>query len=277
MIIGNTGLTDYALLDCGEGEKLERFGDFKIIRPDPRAIWQKSQPSIWNKADAVFRGEKWEKKLPLSEWRCGGMILRLTEFRHVGMFPEQAENWEYVKKQIVISKYKYKILNLFAYTGGATLAVAKAGAHVTHVDSSRPALSWASENFKINKLPVDRVRWIQDDAVKFVQREIRRGVKYDGIIMDPPRFGRGAGGQVWKLEEDLPKLMDLCRQTLSEAPLFWLINAYTADLSPIAIGQVLEDSTRSLGGQVSFDELVIEQEDKKRLLPAGIVARWSKN
>jgi len=274
MIIGNLDFLDYKLLDCGGGEKLEQFGDFKIIRPDPRAIWQKSYPSKWEKTDAIFRQDKWEKKLPVSEWQVAGFILRLTEFRHVGLFPEQANNWKWIKEN---TKSNIKILNLFAYTGGATVAAAKAGAHVTHVDSSRPALSWASQNCKLNNIAADKVRWIQDDVVKFVQREIRRGVKYEGIIMDPPRFGRGADGQVWKLEEDLPKLMELTRQILSPNPLFWLINAYTADLSPIAIGQVLEDTTRTLGGKVSFDELVIEQDGGKRLLPAGIVARWAKN
>lgn len=276
MIIGNSGLSDYLLLDSGKGEKLEQFGDFRIIRPDPRAIWQKSYPSKWDKADAIFNNDTWLKKLPVTEWQVANMILKLTEFRHVGMFPEQYENWQWIESMIQKSKNPVKILNLFAYTGGATIAAAKVGAHVTHVDASRPALSWASENYKVNKLPVTNVRWIQDDAVKFVQREIRRGVRYDGIIMDPPRFGRGAGGEVWKLEENLSKLVDLCRQILTENPVFWLINAYTADLSPIAIGQVLQDATRTLGGKVAFDELVIEQEDKKRFLPAGIAARWSK-
>jgi len=278
MIIGNTGIPDYALLDSGGGEKLEQFGDFKIIRPDPRAIWQKSYSSRWEKADAIYKDEKWQKKLPVGEWTAGGMILKLTEFRHVGLFPEQSANWHWLQQNIMSN---IRVLNLFAYTGGATMAAVQAGAHVTHVDASKPALMWASQNFKVHKLPVNKVRWMQDDAVKFVQREIRRGVFYDGIIMDPPRFGRGVGGEVWKIEENLPKLVDLCRQILTPNPLFWLINAYTADLSPIAIGQVLEDATRTLGGKVTYDELVIEQEEnsqseKKRFLPAGIVARWSK-
>jgi len=280
---------DYELLDSGEGKKLERFGQYVVVRPDPRIIWKKTLPgSTWDRADATYeqddeRGEWKFRTLPPRPWEIGfGKLrfsLRATDFRHVGVFPEQASNWEWISTTLAQNSKKtnpVKILNLFAYTGGATMAAALAGAKVTHVDSSRPAMMWASENSKLAGIPKERVRWIQDDALKFVRREIRRGEKYDGIIMDPPRFGRGAKGEVWKLSENLPELLEACCQILADDSLFLLVNAYTADLAPLAVKQVVEDYTKQLGGGVEAGELGIPQSEGGRILPAGLFVRWSR-
>ena len=273
------GWKDYELVDSGEGDKLERWGQYVIARPEPRAIWNKGNIEIWKKADATFEGETWNfRQKPPIEWVIGyGKIrfnLRPTDFKHTGVFPEQAVNWEWIASQTPKSgEQTPKILNLFGYTGGATMAAALAGAHVTHVDSSRPAMMWASENCTLTGIAKGQVRWIQDDALKFVQREIRRGVKYDGIIMDPPRFGRGASGEVWKLEDHLPKLAWHCKQILSPTPIFFLINAYTADLSSTALGNLLADIIEH---EVEWGEIGLKESSRGRTLPAGIFARWGK-
>jgi 23S rRNA (cytosine1962-C5)-methyltransferase len=271
---------DYELIDSGEGEKLERFGQYIMARPDPRAIWNKKDIDMWKTADATFASESWTfKNQPPEIWpvnyslgpgKLVKFMLKPTDFKHVGIFPEQAVNWEWL--QTVVKK-DAKVLNLFAYTGGATMAAALAGAVVTHVDASRPAMMWASENATLSGIAKDKIRWIQDDVMKFVQREIRRGVKYDGIIMDPPRFGRGVAGEIWKLEYDLPKLVWACKQILAETPLFWLINGYTADLSHLAIKNLLSDA---MGQEVASGEVGLKQSIGDRILPAGIFARWSK-
>jgi len=269
---------DYELLDSGNGEKLERFGGFIVTRPEPRIIWNKKSEDLWKKAEGIFTGEEWRfSSSPPTEWKISydKMVFNLkpTEFKHVGVFPEQAVNWDWIT-QILKSQGKghdKKVLNLFAYTGGATMAAAMAGAQVTHVDSSRPAMMWASENAKLSRIAKDSIRWIQDDAIKFVQREIRRGAKYDGIIMDPPRFGRGVSGEVWKLENNLPKLAHACREILSETPLFFLINAYTADLSHLAVENLLTDVMKE---NVESGELGLKESVGGRILPAGIFARW---
>ena len=269
---------DYELLDSGNGEKLERFGGFIVTRPEPRIIWNKKSEDLWKKAEGIFTGEEWRfSSSPPTEWKISydKMVFNLkpTEFKHVGVFPEQAVNWDWIT-QILKSQGKghdKKVLNLFAYTGGATMAAAMAGAQVTHVDSSRPAMMWASENAKLSRIAKDSIRWIQDDAMKFVQREIRRGAKYDGIIMDPPRFGRGVSGEVWKLENNLPKLAHACREILSETPLFFLINAYTADLSHLAVENLLTDVMKE---NVESGELGLKESVGGRILPAGIFARW---
>jgi len=268
---------DYELVDTGDGMKLERWGQYMMARPDPRIIWSKGDPELWKKADAVFEGENWKfRNEPPQDWVVSWerlrFMLRPTDFKHTGVFPEQAVNWQWLQQ-----KKATRVLNLFAYTGGATMAAAIAGAQVTHVDSSRPAMMWASENAKLSDIPKDHIRWIQDDVLKFVKREIRRGVKYDGIIMDPPRFGRGASGEVWKLEDDLPNLLEHTRQILSATPLFWLINAYTADLSSIALGNLLADMVKDLGGTTESGELGIKESSGGRILPAGIFARWKKD
>jgi 23S rRNA (cytosine1962-C5)-methyltransferase len=275
------GWRDYELLDSGEGRKLERWGQYVVVRPEPRAIWNKKNPDLWKEAAAVYEDEGWKFMTAVpEEWTIGyddiKFRLKPTEFKHTGVFPEQAANWQWIRQRIANRKsHSANILNLFAYTGGATIAAASnAAVRVTHVDASRPAMMWASENCALSRVPKERVRWIQDDAMKFVQREIRRGVKYEGIIMDPPKFGRGANGEIWKLDENFPKLAHECRKILSETPLFFLINAYTADLSHLAIQYVLEDVVAGLNGKVESGELGLLEASAKRVLPAGIWARW---
>lgn len=273
MILCPTDWLDYELIDTGEGEKLERWGKYVMVRPDPRIIWGKNNPELWTVADAVFRNDEWKfKTKPPESWQIAyGQLrfaLRPTDFKHTGVFPEQAVNWNWIGESLSPQR---TVLNLFAYTGGATMAAALAGANVTHVDSSKPAMSWARENAVLTSISNDKIRWICDDAMKFVQRDIKRGVKYDGIIMDPPRFGRGAAGEVWKLEEHLPKLVRACKELLSPTPTFFLINAYTADLSSVAIGNLLADV---LEKEVEQGELGVKESSRGRILPAGIFARW---
>ena len=275
------GWKDYELIDSGEGKKLERWGQFITIRPDPRAIWKRSNIKIWAEADGIFE-ENWNfKTSPPNPWQVSyqdiKFILKPTEFKHTGVFPEQAVNWQWIVNQITYSKLhiqNIKILNLFAYTGGATIAAALTGVHVTHLDASKPSMMWASENAKLSGVPREKIRWIQDDALKFVKREIKRGVKYDGIIMDPPRFGRGMKGEVWKLLENLPELVNACREIISTSPLFWLINAYTADMSSLVLGNLLSDVTKGLKGEIENGEIGIKETISGRILPAGIFARW---
>ena len=293
---------DYELIDSGDGEKLERFGQYILRRPDPQALWRKNlDEKEWKKADASFErppigragiGEngKWKKKEGLpTEWTAeiGGLKFYITPtaFKHTGLFPEQEPNWEWIK--LKVESYKViksqnqdntpiKILNLFGYTGGATLAGLQAGAEVTHVDGSKSAITWAKQNAEASGLADKKVRWIEDDARKFVQREIKRGNKYDAIIMDPPAFGHGANKEVWKIEEDFLNLLDLCEQILSDKPLFVLVNGYSAGYSAIAYENSLEPLIKKFGGQIESGELTIEESKGGRLLPAGIFSRWFK-
>ncbi|TAN33627.1 SAM-dependent methyltransferase [Patescibacteria group bacterium] len=293
---------DYELLDSGEGEKLERYGKYVLSRPDPQALWRKSAPELWPKADAVFsrrdpvgvRGDQateWKLKAGVSrKWQVefGGLRfwIKPSAFKHTGLFPEQKGNWEWIKKvldsrrslprtRIRGGNDKVNVLNLFGYTGGATLAAAQAGAQICHVDGSKSAIGWARENAEISGLSEKPVRWILDDAVAFVKREIKRGRKYDGIIMDPPAFGHGPKGEMWKIEEDFLELMDLCAQLLSDKPLFFLVNGYASGYSSITYANNLESLVKKLaGGSVEHGELTIE-EKSGRLLPCGIFARWS--
>ncbi len=275
---------DYELIDSGNGQKLERWGQYLVIRPDPRAVWSPSKPSLWSKIDARFQNDSWEflHELP-PQWQVSyqklHFNLRPASFKHVGVFPEQAVNWDWISHSISNIQYpvsNLKVLNLFAYTGGATLAAAVAGAHVTHVDASRPAMMWASDNAKTTGIPADRIRWIQDDVIKFLKREINRKVKYDAIILDPPKFGRGMKGEVWKILDDLPQALDMCRQLLSDQPVFWLVNAYAADMSSLVLNNLLSSQTRSFGGHIEFGELALKESSSARLLPTSIFARWSK-
>lgn len=268
-----TAWTDYKLLDSGGGQKFEEFSGYKVIRPDPRAIWQ-PQNLNWQ-ADAIFDRNsadgKWIYKTPPpNDWKIKykNLVFKLkpTDFRHVGIFPEQAVNWDFLTK--TINGEPLKILNLFAYTGAASVAASKAGAKVTHVDSSKGGISWAKENALLSDLPSDAVRWIEDDAYKFVEREARRNSKYDGIILDPPRFGHGIKGEIWKLQDDLPKLLFAIKKIITEKPKFILLNLYTADLSSIAVKQLFEDIFKI---EPEFFELCLK--GSKNLLPTGIVCR----
>lgn len=276
--------TDYELIDSGNGSKLERFGTYVLSRPDPRALWSPAaDQSTWDKADASYirksdtSGDWNITNNPPSDWRIHHhqlvFTLKPTAFKHVGVFPEQAPNWNWIIRKV--NNRPLRILNLFAYTGGATLAALAAGGEVTHVDASKPSISWAKENVNASALQNHPVRWILEDAYKFVQREARRGSTYDGIIMDPPRFGRGAKGEVWKIETDLPNLLAACKTILSPAPQFFLLNAYTADLSSIALSNLISDCMQTSGGTYESGELAIQDTTSGRLLPNGIFARWS--
>ncbi len=299
LILKTKQSTDYELLDSGEGKKLERYGNFVLSRPDPQALWLKRLPeSTWQQADFEFvrKGKEVEWKIKHDapkKWNIAfedlNFSIRPTTFKHTGLFPEQAENWKWVREIISSRKSSDKkpvVLNLFGYTGGATLAAAKAGAEVVHVDGSKMAIEWARENAELSGLKEKPVRWILDDAKAFLKKEVRRGKKYDGIIMDPPAFGHGAKNEIWKIEEDFLELLDLCRRVLSEDPLFFLINGYASGYSPIAYANNLEYVMEGHSGTMEIGELAIEEsrghstaagEAKTgRLLPAGIFARWKK-
>lgn len=272
---------EYELVDSGDGMKLEKFNGYTVARPDPRAIWKQTTPHEWEKADARFNRTsategRWEiRRQPPSPWNVTynnlTFVLRPTSFKHVGVFPEQAVNWNWIKEKI--HGDAIKVLNLFAYTGGATLAALAAGALVTHVDSVKSAIDWANENVAASRLKGKPVRWIEEDVMKFVTREAKRGNAYDGVILDPPRFGRGTKGEVWKIEEDLPGLLEEIKKIVSPTPRFILLNAYTADLSPLVLHHVLTDLTKD--GKITFGELALQESSAGRLLPSGLFARWS--
>lgn len=278
----------YALLDSGDGQRLERFGPFTLVRPDPQIIWKPGLPkSQWAKADAVFEktsgdNGRWIKKTSIPEkWLCTYQNLsfwvKLTPFKHTGIFPEQAVQWDFLKQQITDSKINQpNVLNLFGYTGIASLMSAQAGAKVTHIDASYPTIGWAKENQTASGLNEKPIRWILDDCLKFVNREIKRGVKYDGIIMDPPIYGHGPNGEIWNFNESFPRLLELCSQILSNDPLFIIINAYAISSSAITLQNVLEGFTKPLGGTLECGELALKEAHTNRLLSTGIFARWSK-
>ena len=277
---------DYEILDMANGEKLERWGNITLIRPDPQIIWkEKSFPEKWKNASAKYNrsntgGGNWNfiKPLPKSwqiKYKDLTFNIKPMGFKHTGIFPEQAVNWDWMMNKIRNSNREAKILNLFAYTGGASVACLKAGASVCHVDSSKGMCEWAKENVASSGLRERQIRFLIDDVVKFVNREIRRGNKYDGIIMDPPSYGRGANGEIWKFEENVADLVKLCMNVLSDKPLFFLINSYTTGIS----SQVLENLLRinipkKVGGKFSHGELGLPMTNSKLILPCGIYGRW---
>lgn len=279
---------DYELLDSGAGEKLERFGQYVLRRPDPQALWSKKlDEKFWKQADAIFlrtdEKGRWRFKDGIKkEWviDIAGLKFNIkpTPFKHVGIFPEQESNWAWIQTRLRADastrQGKVKVLNLFGYTGGATLAALSAGAEVVHVDGSKSAITWAKQNAELSGLEKKPVRWIEDDAKKFVAREIKRGNKYDAIIMDPPAFGHGAKNEVWKIEEDLIGLLESCQQILSSEPLFIIVNGYASGYSAVAYQNGLQSIVEKFGGQIEIGELTIEESQSRRLLPAGIFARW---
>jgi 23S rRNA (cytosine1962-C5)-methyltransferase len=274
--------TDYKILDAGDGEKLEKWGDIVLLRPDPQAIWPKLGSKVTPDAHYIRSssgGGHWELKRELpSSWQIGykdlTFLVRPTGFKHTGLFPEQSENWDYMAG--LLKKRKgASVLNLFAYTGGATIACAKAGAFVTHVDSAKGMVAWAKENAALNGLPQQSVRYLVDDAQKFVQRERRRGKTYDAIVMDPPSYGRGPGGEMWKLEQSLYPLIQDCMEILSPNPLFFLLNSYTTGLSPQVISNLLELTLKKrYGGRVISDYLGLPVGESPLILPCGVAGRW---
>ena len=285
MIVAN-GWKDYEIIDMANGEKLERWKDIILVRPDPQIIWKdKSFPNKWKDANAVYKrsstgGGAWEykKKVP-ANWQVKYKNLTFNikpmGFKHTGLFPEQAANWDWMIEKIKNAKREIKVLNLFAYTGGATVACLSAGASVCHVDSSKGMVAWAKENVISSGLQERPVRYIVDDVVKFVNREIRRGNKYDAIIMDPPSYGRGANGEVWKFEENICDLVELCKGVLSDNPLFFLINSYTTGISSTVLENILNlNITKTYGGIVTNGEVGLPMTNSKLILPCGIYGRW---
>lgn len=290
MILKTKKEKDYELLDSGNGQKLERYGDYVLLRPDPEALWKKSfREDIWKKADFEFirtgNKTKWITKSNVNRtWNIvfGDLAfsIRPTSFKHTGLFPEQLQNWIWMEDVIKRNEKSYdrpiQVLNLFAYTGGATLACAKAGAEVCHVDGSKTAVAWARENAELSGLNDAPIRWIVDDCIMFLKREIKRGRTYDAILMDPPSFGHGPKDELWKIEDNFLELMDCCQKILSETPLFVLINGYTAGYSPLAYENNLKDMMKNFSGTIETGELTIEQTSSDKLLPCGIFARWQR-
>lgn len=289
---------DYELVDSGNGRRLERFGKYLIDRPDPEVLWQQTLPiSSWDQADAKFvrthddKG-RWESKPNFPEsWEVTSeglkVLLKLSPFKHVGIFPEQETEWQLISKacsfavnnsinqSIKQNNKQPNILNLFGYTGVASLSALSAGAKVTHVDASRPAISWFNENLKLNNLEKKPVRFIPEDCLKFVEREIKRGTKYDGIVMDPPVYGHGPNGEVWSFNKDFPKLLDLSVNLLTNEPLFLIVNAYAVSTSPTTLQNMLHEKLAKFGGTITSGELTIEEKSGGRTLSTGIYAMWT--
>ncbi|MFA5561263.1 MAG: class I SAM-dependent methyltransferase [Eubacteriales bacterium] len=278
--------TDYELLDTSDGQRLERWGDYTLVRPDPQVIWQSEKKSpLWRRADAVYRrsesgGGAWtEHRLP-DRWTVSygrlTFAVRPMGFKHTGLFPEQAVNWDWMSELIAGAGRAVKVLNLFAYTGGATVAAAAAGAAVCHVDAARGMVAQAKENAALSGLTEAPIRYMVDDCRKFIERELRRGNRYDAIIMDPPSYGRGPGGEVWKLEESLDGFLALAVQLLSERPLFFLLNAYTAGLSPSTMKYVmLQRIPKKHKGKCEAEELGLPVKESGLVLPCGSSVRYT--
>ena len=286
MIIANKW-KDYKIIDMADGQKLEKWGNIILSRPDPQIIWKyKSFPDEWEKANAIYSRSKtgggtWEYKTKVpNSWQIKykDLIFNVKPmgFKHTGLFPEQAVNWDWMREKIENSKKNIKILNLFAYTGGATVACLASGAEVCHVDSSKGMVTWAKENVQSSGLADKKVRYIVDDVVKFVNREIRRENKYDGIIMDPPSYGRGKNGEVWQFENNIYELIELCINVLSDKPLFFLANSYTTGISSTVLANILNLTiNKRYHGKVEAGEIGLPMENSKLILPCGIYAKWS--
>jgi 23S rRNA (cytosine1962-C5)-methyltransferase len=283
---------DYELLDSGDGLKLERFGSYTFIRPEVQAMWRRALPAKdWAAAQAVFQpsgeesgghwafrteiADRWQMKYPLG---AAGVDLRFwamtTPGRHLGVFPEVAAHWDFMAGILRGAGRPAKVLNLFGYTGLASLAAAAAGAQVTHVDASKRSVAWARENQELSGLSEKPIRWIVDDALKFVQREVRRGVRYDGILLDPPKFGRGPKGEVWELFDSLPTLLEACGQVLSDTPCFAILTLYSVKASAVHAGQTLQELMGRFRGSVTLGELVARERGGGRLLSQAVFARW---
>ncbi len=279
---------DYEVIDTSKGEKLERWGDYLLVRPDPQVIWDTPKTHRgWRKKNGHYHrsakgGGEWEFFGLPKQWSIGYEPLNLTfqlkpfSFKHTGLFPEQAVNWDWFSALIKDAGRPVKVLNLFAYTGGATLAAARAGAQVTHVDASRGMVTWARENAAASGLSEAPVRWIVDDCVKFVEREIRRGNRYDAVIMDPPSYGRGPKGEIWKIEDAVFSLVTLCAGLLSEEPLFFLINSYTTGLAPAVLSYMLGVALKKQGGRIFAGEIGLPVTETGLVLPCGASGRWER-
>lgn len=281
------GWKDYEVIDCSNNEKLERWGNYILVRPDPQVIWNTPKTELgWKKINGHYHrstqgGGEWEFFDLPKQWTIDYKNLTFNlkpfSFKHTGLFPEQAVNWDWFSDKIRNAGRPVKVLNLFAYTGGATIAAAAAGAQVTHVDASKGMVTWAKENAKSSNLEDKPIRWLIDDCVKFVEREIRRGNKYDGIIMDPPSYGRGPKGEIWKIEESIHAFVKLCAQLLSDEPLFYLINSYTTGLAPSVLTYMLSiEVQKKYGGKVESEEIGLPVTSNGLVLPCGASGRWSR-
>jgi len=282
-----TDFKDYTILDMANGEKLEQWSDVTLVRPDPQIIWSEKSTNLWDKADAIYSrsntgGGAWNiKKSVPNSWTINyqdlKFNLKLMGFKHTGLFPEQAYNWNLIRETIKKENREIKVLNLFAYTGAASVAALSAGASVVHVDSSRGMIDWAKENIRVNNLEDKQIRFLVDDVRKFVKREIRRGNKYDIIIMDPPSFGRGSKNEVWSIESDLSELIKDTSELLSDNPILFIINSYTTGLSKTVLENLLYLYVNTKHtGKISSDELGLPMKNSKLILPCGVYARWEK-
>jgi len=282
------GWSDYALIDSGNGRKLERYGRYTVVRPEPQCFWSVKNESKFEQATAMFDPQqeeedsgrwRFDKHGPVDafplKWRDVKFMGRFTPFRHLAFFPEQAANWEWLDGRIRTLQQP-KVLNLFGYTGVASLACAAAGAHVTHVDASKKSVNYARENAELSGMSDKPIRWIVEDARKFVAREVRRGSKYDGIILDPPKYGRGANGEVWRLFEDMPDLLKDCAALLSDDASFLLLNAYAARISGLSLAHMMAEATHDRGGRIDWGELALSEDGKdSRAIGLSFFARWS--
>lgn len=281
------GWADYALLDSGGGRKLERYGPYTVVRPEPQAMWApRLDQAAWDAADAVFNPSdeedagNWRFKGKPKEswpmaWGQAKFHARFTAFRHLAFFPEQAANWAWMDERLRAASGQPRVLNLFGYTGVASLVCAAAGAHVTHVDASKKAIGWARENAALSGLEDRPVRWICEDARRYVQREVRRGSRYDGIILDPPKYGRGPDGEVWRLFENLPELAALCAELLSDDASFLLLNAYAERISGAALSSLLASNLQGRGGGIDWGELTLVEDAQDRQIGMSFYGRWA--
>lgn len=276
--------TEYEILDCKNGEKLEQWGDYRLIRPDPQVLWNTPPNSpFWSNPNGHYHrskqgGGEWKFFQLPKQWQIHYKSLTFNlkpfSFKHTGLFPEQATNWDWFSQKIQSAHRPIKVLNLFAYTGGATLAAAASGASVTHVDASKGMVGWAKENALSSGLSDKPIRWLVDDCIKFVEREIRRGNVYDGIIMDPPSYGRGPKGEIWKIEDSIHSFISLCAKLLSKDPLFFLVNSYTTGLAPSVLTYMISCELKDFKGQVVADEIGLPVKSTGLVLPCGASARW---
>jgi 23S rRNA (cytosine1962-C5)-methyltransferase len=286
-VMRTEGWADYALIDSGQGRKLERYGEWIVSRPEPQCLWTPGLPAAtWSGADAIFEAGDEDDA---GRWKVRGQIpacwpmtwgavrfnARLTAFRHLAVFPEQAANWSWLSERLASPKPDIKLLNLFGYTGVASLVAAAAGAAVTHVDASKKTVAWAKENAMLSGLTEAPIRWICDDARKFVQREVRRGARYDAVILDPPKYGRGPGGEVWRLYEHLPELISACARLLTDDASFILLNAYSERISGLALAGLLGDALEGRRGDIDWGELALTETAGVRGVGLSFFARWS--
>jgi 23S rRNA (cytosine1962-C5)-methyltransferase len=286
-VMRTEGWADYALLDSGNGRKLERYGPYRVVRPEPQCLWTpRLGADAWEGADAVFEPSdeeeagRWRFKARPKEswplrWGEARFLGRFTNFRHLAFFPEQAANWAWLDARIRAAGGQPRVLNLFGYTGVASLVMAAAGAAVTHLDASKKAVAWARENAELAGLAERPIRWITEDARKYVAREARRGSKYEGIILDPPKYGRGPGGEVWRLFEDLPELARLCGEILSENASFLVLNAYAERISGAALSGLLAEVLKDRGGAIEWGELALVEDGGQRQIGMSFFARWA--